>query len=124
MNECVVCITILLSDVYHPSASADYRLSLSSVTFPARVNEVTFRVSIYDDNRVENTEKFHIDLEIPSSSAYKSVIKDPHSPDTATVTITDGTSESCCLTYCTTATVWCITTSVCAIGIVHFVLLP
>ena len=124
MNECVVCITILLSDVYHPSASADYRRYSSSVRFPARVNEVTFRVSIYDDNRVENTEEFYIDLEIPSSSAYNSVIKDPDSPDTARVTITDGTSKPSCLTYCTTATVWCITTCVCAIRIVRFVLLP
>ena len=91
MNECVVCITILLSDVYHPSASADYRRYSSSVRFPARVNEVTFRVSIYDDNRVENTEDFYIDLEIPLTSAYSSVIKG--SPDAARVTITDGTSE-------------------------------
>ena len=124
MNGCVVCITILLFDVYHPSASADYRLSSSSVRFPAGVNEVTFRVSIYDDNRVENTEDFYIDLEIPSSSADNSVIKDPDSPATTRVTITDGTSESCCLTYCTTATVWCITTCACVIGIVCFVLLP
>ena len=92
--------------------------------FPARVNEVTFNVPIYDDNRVEITEDFYIDLEIPSSSADNSVIKDPDSLDTATVTITDGSSESCCLTYCTTATVWCITTCACAIGIVYLVLLP
>ena len=125
MNECVVCITIMLSDVYHPSANADYEhYSMSSLRFPARVNEVTFRVSIYDDKRVENTEDFYIDLEIPSSSADNSVIKDPHSPATTRVTITDGSSESCCLTYCTTATIWCITTCACAIGIVHFVLLP
>jgi len=91
VNECVVCITILLSDVYHPSASDDYRRYSSSVRFPARVNEVTFGVSIYDDNRVENTEDFYIDLEIPLTSAYSSVIKG--SPDTARVTITDGTSE-------------------------------
>ena len=124
MNERVVCITILLFDVYHPSASADYRRYSGSVRFPARVNEVTFRVSIYDDKRVENTEEFYIDLEIPSSSAYNSVIKDPDSLANTTVTITDGSSESCCLTYCTTATVWCITTCACVIGIVCFVLLP
>ena len=124
MNECVVCITILLFDDYHPSATDDYRRYSGSVTFPARVNEVTFRVSIYDDKRVENTEEFYIDLEIPSSSAYNSVIKDPDSLANTTVTITDGSSESCCLTYCTTATVWCITTCACVIGIVCFVLLP
>ena len=124
MIEYVVCITILLFDVYHTSASDDYRRVSSSVRFPARVNEVTFRVPIYDDNRVENTEEFYIDLEIPSSSADNSVIKDPDSPATTTVTITDGSSESCCLTHCTTATVWCITTCACAIGIVYLVLLP
>ena len=124
MNGCVVCITILLFDDYHPSATDDYRRYSGSVTFPARVNEVTFRVSIYDDKRVENTEEFYIDLEIPSSSAYNSVIKDPDSLANTTVTITDGSSESCCLTYCTTAAVWCITTCACVIGIVCFVLLP
>ena len=125
MNECVVCITIMLPDVYHPSANADYeRYSMTSLRFPARVNEITFNVPIYDDNLVENTEDFHIDLEIPSSSADNSVIKDPHSPATTRVTITDGSSESCCLTYCTAATVWCNITCACAIGIVHFVLLP
>ena len=124
MIEYVVCITILLFDVYHPSASDDYGRFSRLVRFPARVNEVSFNVPIYDDKRVEITEEFYIDLEIPSSSAYNSVIKDPDSLATTTVTITDGSSESCCLTYCTTATVWCITTCACVIGIVCFVLLP
>ena len=124
MIEYIVCITILLFDVYHPSASADYGRVSRSVRFPARVNEVSFNVPIYDDKQVENTEDFYIDLEIPSSSADNSVIKDPDSPATTRVTITDGTSESCCPAYCTTATVWCITTCACAIGIVYFVLLP
>ena len=106
MNECVVCITTLPSDVYHPSANSDYRHFSSSIRFPARVNEITFSVCIYDDNRVENTEEFYIDLDIPSSFAYNSVIKDPDSPATTTVTITDGSCKSCCLTYCTAATIW------------------
>ena len=133
MNECVVCITILLFDVYHPSANADYRRFLSLLRFPAQVNEISFDVSINDDNRVENTEEFYIDLEIPLSSANNSVIKDPDSPTTTRVTITDGSSESCYLTYCTTGTVGVLHICMChrgcalcivAIGMVCFVSLP
>ena len=55
----------------------------------------------------------HCCATIPSSSAYNSVIKDPDSLATATVSITDETSKPCCQKYCTAATVWCNTTCAC-----------
>ena len=59
--------------------------------FPARVNQVTFTVTISDERRIESNETFHIDLEIPSSAAKRGVIKD--SPSTVTVTIVNDDGE-------------------------------
>ena len=59
--------------------------------FPARVNEVTFTVTISDERRIESNETFHIDLEIPLSAAKRGVIKD--SPSTVTVTIVNDDGE-------------------------------
>ena len=65
--------------------------------FPARVNQVTFTVTIRDERLVERDEEFYIELEIPSAAANRGVVKD--SPDSATVIIQDDDSE-CCLKRC------------------------
>ncbi len=65
--------------------------------FPARVNEVSFTVTIRDNRLVELNETFYIELEIPSAAASRSVVKD--SPDNATVIIKDDDGE-CCLKRC------------------------
>ena len=65
--------------------------------FPARVNQVTFTVTIRDEGLVEPNEAFYIEVEIPSSAANRSVVK--ASPDNATVIIRDDDGE-CCLQCC------------------------
>ncbi len=66
--------------------------------FPARVNEVSFTVTISDEGLVEVDEEFYIELEIPSAAATScSIVK--ASPDNATVIIRDDDSE-CCLKRC------------------------
>ena len=67
--------------------------------FPARVNEVSFTVTIRDERLVELDEEFYIELEIPSAAANLSVVK--ASPDSATVIIRDDDGE-CCLKRCKT----------------------
>ena len=70
--------------------------------FPARVNEVSFTVTIRDEGQGELNEEFYIDLEIPSSTANLGVIKDDSSPSTATVTILDDDGECSSSALCTT----------------------
>ena len=84
---------------YHSAATSDYsRRSRSSVSFPSRVNEVTFTVPIRDEGLVEPDEEFYIELEIPSAAATScSVVKG--SLDNATVIIRDDDGE-CCLKRC------------------------
>ena len=66
--------------------------------FPARVNQVTFTVTIRDERLVELDEEFYIELEIPSAAATScSVVK--ALPDNATVIIGDDDGE-CCLKRC------------------------
>ena len=65
--------------------------------FPARVNQVTFSVTISDEGLIESNETFYIELEIPSAAASYSVVKG--SPDNATVIIQDDDGE-CSLKYC------------------------
>ncbi len=65
--------------------------------FPARVNQVTFTVTIRDEGLVELDEEFYIELEIPSAAANRGVVK--ASPDNATVIIRDDDGE-CCLKHC------------------------
>ena len=65
--------------------------------FPARVNQVTFTVTIRDEGLVESNETFYIELEIPSSAANRGVV--PDLPDNATVIIRDDDGE-CCLKRC------------------------
>ena len=85
---------------YHPSARSDYSsLTRRSVHFPARVNQVTFTVTIRDNRLVQLDKEFYIELEIPSSTASRSVVKVP--PDNATVIIQDDDGE-CCLKCCKT----------------------
>ena len=61
--------------------------------FPARVNQVTFTVTIRDEGLVEPIdEEFYIELEIPSAAANRGVVKDD-SRDNATVIIQDDDSE-------------------------------
>ena len=69
------------------------------MSFPARVNEVTFTVIIRDERLIESNETFYIDLEIPLSAAKLGVIKDDNSPSTVTVTILndDGECSFCAL---------------------------
>ena len=69
------------------------------MSFPARVNEVTFTVTIRDERLIESNETFYIDLEIPLSAAKLGVIKDDNSPSTVTVTILndDGECSFCAL---------------------------
>ena len=60
--------------------------------FPARVNEVSFTVTIRDEGLIEFDEAFYIELEIPSAAAFScSVVKG--SPDNATVIIRDDDGE-------------------------------
>ena len=73
------------------------------MTFPARKNEIWFLVYIKDDTRIEGTETFYIDLTIPSASADRSVILDPNSSATASVKITDASSECWCMKFVATA---------------------
>ena len=66
--------------------------------FPARVNQVTFTVTIRDERLIEPYEEFYIELEIPPSAATScSVVKG--SPDNATVFILNDDGE-CCLKHC------------------------
>ena len=67
------------------------------MSFPARVNEVSFTVTINDNRLVEETEEFYIELEIPSSAASRRVVQD--SPSNTTVIIQDDDGE-CCLKRC------------------------
>ena len=77
---------------YHSAATSDYsRRSRSSVSFPTGKNQVTFTVAIRDEGLVESDEAFYIELEIPPSSASRSVVK--ASPDNATVIIQDDDGE-------------------------------
>ena len=77
---------------YHSAATSDYsQRNHSSVYFPAGTNQATFTVTIRDEGLIEFDEEFYVDLEIPSSAAYRCVTK--HSPDNATVIITDDDSE-------------------------------
>ncbi len=79
---------------YHSAATSDYsRRSRSSVSFPTGKNQVTFTVAIRDEGLVESDEAFYIELEIPPSSASRSVVK--ASPDNATVIIQDDDGEWC-----------------------------
>ncbi len=83
---------------YLSAATSDYsRRSRTSVYFPTGRNQVTFTVAIRDEGLVESDEKFYIELEIPSSSAHRSVVKG--SPDNAAVIIRDDDGE-CCLKRC------------------------
>ena len=68
--------------------------------FPARVNQVTFTVTIRDERLIESNETFYIDLEIPSAAAKRGVIKD--SPSTVTVTIFNDDGECSSSALCTT----------------------
>ena len=72
------------------------------MSFPARVNEVTFTVTIRDERLIEPDEDFYIDLEIPSSAAKLGVIKDDNSPSTVTVTILNDDGECSFCALCTT----------------------
>ena len=65
--------------------------------FPARVNQVTFTVTIRDEGLVESNETFYIGLEIPSAAANRGVVKDL--PYNATVIIRDD-DGGCCLKRC------------------------
>ena len=83
---------------YHFAATSDYsRRSRKSVRFLAGVNEVTFTVTIHDEELVELNEEFYIELEILSSAASRGVVKE--SPDNATVIIRDDDGE-CYLKRC------------------------
>ena len=65
--------------------------------FRARVNEVSFTVTIRDEGLIESDEEFYIELEIPSAAASSNVVKG--SPDNATVIIKDDDGEFC-LKHC------------------------
>ena len=101
--NCYSSVTISLhwaktfSAFYHPSAPSDYTRLRRSVYFPARVNQVTFTVTIRDEGLVELDEEFYIELEIPSSATNRGVVTDL--PDNATVNIRDDDGE-CCLKRC------------------------
>ena len=74
----------------NPSPSAclggsDYEGKHFTVTFPAGVNEISFNVTIIDDNVAELAELLTLYLEIPAAAAVMGVIKG--SPDTATISI-------------------------------------
>ena len=85
---------------YHPSAPSDYTRLRRSVSFPARVNAVTFTVTIRDEGLVESDEKFYIELEIPSAAANLGVIKGNVALATVTILNDDGECSSSAL--CTT----------------------
>ena len=68
------------------------------MTFPAGVNMVSTPVDIINNDVVESTEEFFLDLEIPAAAADKGVTKG--SPDSATVSITDEDSECCSNVLC------------------------
>ena len=76
---------------YHPPDPSDYSRPRSSVYFPARVNEVSFTVTIRDERLDESDEEFYIELEIPSAYANRGVVK--ASPDNATVIILNDDGE-------------------------------
>ncbi len=94
-----VTIPLTIPVFYHPPATSDYsRRSRTSVSFPARVNEVSFTVTIRDEGLVEPDEEFYIELEIPSAAATScSVVKG--SLDNATVIIQNDDGE-CCFKRC------------------------
>ena len=68
------------------------------MTFPAGVNMVSTPVGIINNDVVESTEDFFLDLEIPAAAADKGVTKG--SPDSARVSITDEDSECCSNVLC------------------------
>ena len=53
----------------------------------------SFKINISNDEAVESTEEFFLDLEIPSNAVAAGAIKGQ--PDTATVIIVDDDSECC-----------------------------
>ena len=66
---------------------SDYSGESFSVTFPARVNVMSFNVSIINDNIAEPAESFTLTLEIPPASVALAVTRG--SPDNVTVNIID-----------------------------------
>ena len=80
-------------DVYSesPSEGEDYRGAQFSVFFPPGENNISFNVSIINDDVIELDERFALDLEIPEAAAALRVVRG--SPDTATVNILDDDSE-------------------------------
>ena len=68
------------------------------MTFPAGVNMVSTPVGIINNDVVEFTEEFFLDLEIPPAAADKGVTEG--SPESATVSITDEDSECCSNVLC------------------------
>ena len=65
----------------------DYYSGPYSVTFPAGVTRVSFNVPITNDNILESDEKFHLTIEIGSSSLPSGVTVG--NPYQTTVTIVD-----------------------------------
>lgn len=76
-----------------PSAGSDYTAFNHEITFPAGVNVANFTVTIIDDEVLEASENFYIDLTIPEESSELSVTRG--SPGIATVTIADNDGECC-----------------------------
>ena len=68
--------------------------------FPARVNQVTFTVTIRDEGLIEPNEQFYIDLDIPSSAANLNVVEGKITTATVTIVHDDGECSSSAL--CTT----------------------
>ena len=104
---------------YHSAAASDYSRRCSSVSFPARVNQVTFTVTIRDERLIESNETFYIDLEIPSAAANRGVTK--YSPITncnckhenATVIIINDDSECSSIVVCSNKKILNVHTYVC-----------
>ena len=76
------------------------------MSFPARVNQVTFTVIIRDEGLIEPNEEFYIDLDIPSSAANLNVIEGNITTATVTILHDDGecSSSALCKTMNTTRT--------------------
>lgn len=75
-----------------PLGGTDYRSSRISVFFNAEKQERLFTVIIYNDAKLEFSEYFFLDLEIPTAAAAYGDTKG--SPDTAIVHVEDD-GESC-----------------------------
>ena len=86
-----MCIEYKSLDLCHGHVSVDYYPhGLFDVTFPANQTNVSFNISLIDDNEVEKDEKLIVEIHNPNLPDGVKL----QDPDSCEVTIIDTTSKS------------------------------